>query len=491
MSKLIVVEGGMLSTIQDRGRVGYQQYGMPVAGSMDLEAMAISNLLVGNERDSAIIEMTVSGGTFRAEGDLVLAVFGADMPMKIGDREIPIGQAFTLNDGEELKFDIARAGFRAYLAVAGGFNIKAILGSKSTYLQGKLGGFKGRQLKSGDEIEINKVNEKIDYWQLPESYLEKYIIKLNKCKKEGVTVRTIEGPQEEYFTKKGLETFYSSTYNISNNSNRMGYRLEGERVEHKTSADIISDGIAFGSVQVAGDGQPMIMMADHQTTGGYTKICSILACDLPILSQMGPGTPIRFKRLSYDDGLGLYREWRAELDGIKDTFLRKDIMKDRDMKYDFSKIEKLIEAFNKHKLKSLEIKDGDFELLLSKEDDNTDKSKSEVEFYDKDKEASNANQSPENVDFDLIDFKEEQVEIDDQKFEVKAPISGMCYRAPGVGEKPFVELNDVVKKGQPLMILEAMKMMNEITSPVDGKIKEIHFKNEEKVEAGSLLFIIE
>lgn len=492
MSRLIVLDGGMLSSLQDRGRAGYQQYGVPVAGSMDFQAMETANLLVGNGADEAVIEMTVNGGSYLAQGDLVVAVFGANMPMTVDGRPVRAGRAFLLKDGSELSIGNAKAGLRAYMAVRGGFNIKEVMGSKSTYLQGKIGGFEGRKLQKDDLLCLAEEGfEPGDLFSLPQDYMDKYYEDLAKNSKEA-EIRVVEGPQEEAFTEEGLRTFYNSTYTISNNSNRMGYRLDGEKIEHVKGADIISDGIMFGSIQVPGDGLPLIMMADHQTTGGYTKIACVITPDLPKLAQLGPGARIRFKRVDYDMGLETYRSWRKKIDNIKEIFevddLKKDqedLKRDGDMDMNLKDIEKLIQAFDSLNLSKLDIKDGDFMLSLERgvSGEVTNPVKAgplKQKTYDA-KQDIDDNPSPFESDTDR-----ERPDL----YEVKAPISGMCYRAPGEAEPPFVEKGTRVKKGQTLMILEVMKMMNEITAPVDGVIEEILFENEQKVEAGDLLFTL-
>ncbi len=477
MTRLSVLDGGMLTSLQDRGRTGYQQYGVAVAGCMDFQAMEIANLLVGNRADEAVLEMTVNGGSYRAQGgDLVIAVFGADMPIMANGRSISGGRAFLLKDGQELSIGNAKAGLRAYMAVRGGFKAPEVMGSKSTYLQGKIGGFEGRKIQKGDILEVaGKADPEVLY-SLPEDYIDKYYEGLRANSHE-VEIRVIGGPQEEAFTEEGLQVFYSSTYKITNNSNRMGYRLEGRKIDHKKGADIISDGIMFGSIQVPGDGLPLIMMADHQTTGGYTKIAGVITPDLIKLAQLGPGAKIKFKKIGYDRGLEAYRSWRRGLDKIKDIFEDVDfkndqaaLKRDGDMEKNLQEVEKLIRAFENLDLKKLDIKDGDFRLCLER-GDSSDRPK-----------VSN----PKVEEQSLIEPEPTGPDL----YEVKAPISGMCYRAPGQGEPAFVEKGDRVKKGQTLMILEVMKMMNEITAQVDGVIEEVLFENEQKVEAGDLLFTL-
>ena len=269
MPSIKVINPGMYTTVQDLGRMGYQQYGVSVSGSMDQFAHRLANLLVGNDQNEAVLEMTIIGGTYTFEEDVFIAITGADMnPMLNSKTSVGMWRIVSVNKGDQIMFNAAKNGCRCYLAVAGGFDLPEVLGSKSTYVRGKLGGFEGRTLKKDDVIHINETNE--DSKDLIGRFVDaKFIPKYE----EMIELRVVLGPQDDAFTKKGISDFFSGKYKVSNEFDRMGYRLEGKEVEHLSSADIISDGIVKGAVQIPGQGKPIIMLADCQTTGGYTKEC--------------------------------------------------------------------------------------------------------------------------------------------------------------------------------------------------------------------------
>ena len=276
-----VMTPGPLSTVQDGGRFGYMSTGFGSGGAMDLRSMRIANLLVGNYENDGVIEMTMLGLSAEFTCTSVIALTGADMQPKLNGEDIPMYETVEVQAGDKLTMGAARTGMRGYLAVAGGFDIDPVMGSQSTNLKVKLGGFQGRKLAAGDQIPLRR---EADLSQCG----------YNKCEPENQypqvsTVRVMFGPQEDYFTQKGIDTFLSARYNVSGQSDRMGVRLEGTPIENKNGVDIISDGIAYGSVQIPASGTPIIMMADRQTTGGYAKIATVITADLPKIAQAKPG----------------------------------------------------------------------------------------------------------------------------------------------------------------------------------------------------------
>lgn len=286
-----VIVPGPMTTVQDRGRYGYRRSGIPVSGAMDLRAYEQANSLVGNAGGEAALEMTISGGSFRFSDDTLCALTGADMRARLDGEPVERGKCFVASSGSVLRLEAAVNGCRAYLAVAGGIDVPEVMGSRSTYTRCSLGGFCGRKLKRGDRLAIGSAAEAVISGRAaagavvpPEHYAGE------------IFLRVIPGPQDDYFTDKGKEAFYSEVYRVSEQMDRMGIRLAGAAVESIAGTDIVSDATILGSIQITGDGQPIVLMADCQTTGGYAKIATVHSGDLPLLAQAVPGTRVHFVR---------------------------------------------------------------------------------------------------------------------------------------------------------------------------------------------------
>lgn len=311
MPSIKVIKSGLCTTIQDIGRTGYQQYGIPVSGVMDEFAFRIGNYLVEADENNAVLEIPYIGPTLEFDFDITIAITGADLSSKINNQDISMWKSINVKKGDILSFSTIKSGARAYIAFAGEIDVPIINGSKSTLLKSKLGGFEGRQLKIGDIIEIKNPR-----FLTKKNVLNlKYIPNYQKFEE----IRVVLGPQDKYFTEKGIETFLNSEYEISREADRMGMRLEGEIITHKDKADIISDAVVFGSIQVPGNGKPIILLADRQTTGGYTKIATVIKADLPKLAQMSPGYKIKFKALSIEEAEQEYINYYKKFEEIKDS----------------------------------------------------------------------------------------------------------------------------------------------------------------------------
>ncbi|HIY18330.1 MAG TPA: biotin-dependent carboxyltransferase family protein [Candidatus Blautia avistercoris] len=284
---------GALTTVQDAGRYGYQKSGISTSGVMDADAYEKANYLVGNEQGEAVLEMTVFGGTYEFTEDTVAAVTGAQMELTLNQQQVPLNCPIQIHKGDSLTVGIAKAGLRGYLAVAGGFDVPVVMGSRSTNQKCRLGGLEGRALAAGDELPVGKGGK--TYQEVKERRTEPREFP------SLITIRVIEGPQAEYFTEKGKKAFYSETYTISEQSDRMGYRLEGPSVESKNGTDIVSDGIALGSVQIPPSGKPIVLLADRQTTGGYAKVATVYSRDIPRLVQGRPGEKVRFVPITLEE----------------------------------------------------------------------------------------------------------------------------------------------------------------------------------------------
>lgn len=301
---LKVLTPGMLTTVQDCGRHNYQKWGIPVAGAMDEYALRVANILVGNPEKEACLEITLLGPTLEFLADSLVALTGADLGARIEKRECPLWESFWVKKGEKLEFTGVKSGCRSYLAVAGGIDVPVVMGSKSTYLRGSFGGYKGRPLRTGDELERGTAPAPAAV-RIPPEYINR--------PQSPWEVRVVLGPQAESFTEEGLREFLSGEYTVTSEADRMGYRLQGPTIAHKSGADIVSDGIALGSVQVPGQGQPIVMMADRQTVGGYPKIATVITPDLWKLAQAKPGDTIRFKQVELREAHLLYREYEDKI----------------------------------------------------------------------------------------------------------------------------------------------------------------------------------
>lgn len=310
MSMIKIIKPGLYTTVQDRGRMGFQRFGIPVAGAMDDFSFRVANILVGNDENTAALETTFMGPNIQIDFDGFIAITGANMEPKINGSNVKMWRSIKVDKGDNLTFSGASEGLRSYISFGGGLGVSEILNSKSTYVRGSLGGFKGRKLMEGDEIPIDSSNSKAEPGKyISPGYIPRYA-------KENI-VRVILGPQDDHFSTEVIETFLDSPYKITAEADRMGYRLEGATLSHIKGPDIISDGIVFGSVQVPGHGSPIVMMADRQTTGGYTKIATVISADLPLLAQMGPGDTIHFQEVTIEEGQDIFAQYEENINNIK------------------------------------------------------------------------------------------------------------------------------------------------------------------------------
>jgi biotin-dependent carboxylase-like uncharacterized protein len=290
---LEILSPGLLSTIQDLGRFGFQASGFAPTGAADSLSMRRANALVGNAPGEAVLEMMLLGVTARFRTACVIALTGADMAPKINGSEIENGTAVRIDSGDVLELSGTRDGMGCYLAVAGGFDIPLVMGSRSTGMRFGVGGFNGRKLSRGDVLPL-----RAPVADLPGIECRRLISK--PVFSRHVVLRAVAGPQDYMFSEEELNGFFSRPYSVTNATDRMGIRLEGKPIVPKNTSDIISDGTAFGAVQVPSGGQPIILMADRQTTGGYAKIATVITADLPRAAQMRPGNTVRFMPVSVE-----------------------------------------------------------------------------------------------------------------------------------------------------------------------------------------------
>ncbi|RPJ69783.1 MAG: biotin-dependent carboxyltransferase [Acidobacteria bacterium] len=321
-----VLDGGLFTTVQDSGRYGFQRYGVPVSGAMDRGALQAANALVGNDGSAAALEMTLLGPRLEFLASATIALAGADLGAVVGNVPTPAWESVTVPAGAILSFTGARDGIRGYLAVAGGFDVPVVLGSRSTYTRSRLGGLDGRQLKAGDLLRVLGVHPVADLVgagfggragavrRVPPALRPEY--------GHRHVLRVVLGPQDDRFTSEGVATLLSSTYSVTPQSDRMGYRLQGPKIEHTAGPDIVSDGSPLGAVQVAGDGMPIVLMADRGTAGGYTKVATVVSLDVWRLAQAAAGDEVRFEAITVEAAHRAVREheqWIGQVRGAAAT----------------------------------------------------------------------------------------------------------------------------------------------------------------------------
>jgi biotin-dependent carboxylase-like uncharacterized protein len=313
---LRVISPGLLTTLQDLGRPGSQSLGIPVSGALDPVALRAANLVAGNAADTAALEIAYQGPMLTVEADSVRVAFaGAAAAIDIlgadgsgESRRVPALQSVRLLRGERLRVGALSGGAVAYLAIEGGFAVAPVLGSRSTYTRAAIGGFAGRALKAGDALPLRHAEAA--------ERKEQMLPALDLARP--ARFRVVPGPQDDYFTAKGIATLLEATYTVSPATDRMGMRLEGPALEHARGFNIVSDGIAPGAIQVPGNGLPIVLLADRQTTGGYPKIATVISADLPALGRLTPGSKVAFAAVSVEEAQSARRQmatYLAELEG--------------------------------------------------------------------------------------------------------------------------------------------------------------------------------
>lgn len=310
---LVVKKPGVITTIQDTGRFGYQGSGFSTNGVMDHRAFAIANLLVENDPHAPVLEFALAGPAVRFTTNTVIAITGGDFSPILDGEPVPQYTAVMVRRGSILRFKASRTGCYGYLAIAGNsVRVPEVMGSRSTNLKCEFGGWKGRALIVGDYVPFT--TKSVDFLPNLGSHRIDGDADFYGFDRDEVVLRVIPGPQEGMFTPEGVETFYSQAYTTTAKCDRMGYRLDGPEIGTKHGSDIISDGIAFGAVQVPSHGRPIIMLADRQTTGGYAKIGTVATVDIPKLVQRPPGKKVRFEPISVQEAQQLMREEARLLD---------------------------------------------------------------------------------------------------------------------------------------------------------------------------------
>ena len=302
---LTVVKPGMLTTVQDLGRRGYQSVGVPVAGPMDTYSHRLANQILGNDAYAAALEITLLGPELIADGDLTCAIAGADISLTVDNRPAPLNEPFRVKSGAHLRWGTRISGARMTFAVAGGLDVPPTLGSRSTHLTSRMGPFGGRALRAGDVLPIGEartgralVGHALD---IPPG---------------GAALRVLPAVHRDRFTDDAWGLLVHARFTVSPQSNRMGYRLDGPVLGHVAAADILSEAMPFGAIQVPASGQPILLLADRATTGGYATIGTVITADLPIAGQLAPGDWIQFDPVNREDAIAALRRREAALRGV-------------------------------------------------------------------------------------------------------------------------------------------------------------------------------
>ncbi|WP_138419910.1 biotin-dependent carboxyltransferase family protein [Aquibacillus sediminis] len=322
---------GLLSSIQDLGRYGFQKYGVIASGVMDPYAHRIANLLVGNEEKESTLEITLIGPEMVFEQDVLIAICGGDLSPIINDQPIHMWRPIYVTKGSILRFGSAKSGCRAYLAIAGGFQVSRQMASKSTYLRAGMGGYNGRALREEDQVSIGekslnsmRLSEQLTKhangvkeasWSIASSDLANMY--------QTSTIRVMKGRQFDWFTNETKQLFANEDFKVTPQSDRMGYRLNGPHLQLENKQQMVSEAVTFGSIQVPADGKPIILMADRQTIGGYPIIAQIATVDLSHVSQSKPGERLRFEWISYQEAQQLYLAREAYMQQLANGILLK------------------------------------------------------------------------------------------------------------------------------------------------------------------------
>jgi len=287
MASLRVISPGMLTTIQDHGRWGWQDRGVPVAGPMDPRAHRVANTLVGNEIDAATLELTLLGPEMEFDDERIAAVAGADFEVAVDGRAMPVNVPFAVGAGSVLRFGSRRRGARAYLAIAGGIAVPPVLNSRATHLPSAMGGLEGRPLRAGDRLPLGKRGRTPFF---PTKGYDPFLSAPNGH----ATARILPGPQLDRFAPEALDVLQSGPFVVDAASNRMGFRLRGPVLRHAGDGEMLSDATTLGALQVPPAGQPILLMADRQTTGGYPSLATVISADIGLAGQLAPGDSISF-----------------------------------------------------------------------------------------------------------------------------------------------------------------------------------------------------
>lgn len=322
-----ILNPGLQTSIQDLGRYGLRKYGVIVSGAMDFFAHRVANILVGNDESEATLEITLLGPKILIKEDSLISICGGNLSPKINNESIPMWRPVYVKKESVLSFGESKLGARAYIAFAGSFKVDKVMGSKSTYLRAEIGGYNGRQLKKGDRLNINSpsnfsrriIDKLLKGEDVKEYFYPKWSVTSNILPKysRNTAIRVVKGGEFECFSELSQNNFFENNYLVTPQSDRMGYRLKGDLLELRKPMEMLSEAVALGTIQVPPDGNPIILLADRQTTGGYPKIAQVISVDIPIVAQRKPGDKINFKEITLREAQELYMQREKDIRDLK------------------------------------------------------------------------------------------------------------------------------------------------------------------------------
>ncbi|MCM3717828.1 biotin-dependent carboxyltransferase family protein [Fictibacillus phosphorivorans] len=322
-----ITKPGLLTSVQDFGRYGFQKYGVIASGVMDSTAHRIANLLVGNDENEATLELTLLGPDMTFTEDTLISICGGNLSPSVDGKPVKLWRSVLVKAGSKLKFGGCKTGCRAYLAVAGGFDLPEVMNSKSTYIRAGIGGFNGKPLQTDDELQLGKPSEFADQitkglaaeldgqkfaemqWTIASEFTSTAASKPK--------VRVMKGRQYDWFTHESQMKLFTESFEVTSQSDRMGYRLKGPELQLEKEQEMLSEAVNFGTIQVPSEGNPIVLLADRQTTGGYPKIGQIATVDLPIMAQLKPGDKVQFTEVSHEVAQQLYLDREKQLHQLK------------------------------------------------------------------------------------------------------------------------------------------------------------------------------
>ena len=317
-----IIRAGILTTIQDLGRYGYQKFGLNINGAMDEGAARVANILVGNDEKDAVLELTLTGASIKMNADHLIAICGGDMSATMNGQSIPMWQPFIASKDAVINFNHYKNGCRVYIAIAGGIAIPAVLGSYSTNLRATIGGYEGRALRNGEIIEVSDMRSQscsMGLWQkLQTGDTRAFNAQhFGMAHEDSIKIRFIAGPEYEWLDEVNKQKFTQSKWFIDAQSDRMGYRLQGPSLEMISKQELITEGVVHGTVQLPANGQPIVLLSDRQTTGGYPRIAVVAAVDIPIFGQLKPGSTITFTAITIEEAEQLLFESEQDIKRLK------------------------------------------------------------------------------------------------------------------------------------------------------------------------------
>ena len=473
-----VLEPGILTTVQDLGRFGQARFGVAPGGALDRRALLLGNRLLGNQSGDACLEISLVGPKLVFSSAAVIALTGAHLGARLNGSPVLQWEPIAVHNGGELSFNPADvgAGARAYLCVAGGIQVEPVLGSRSTDLIGLFGGYGGRALQRGDQLPIGTAELDIDL------ILRRRLSRIPDERAAEITARVVLGPQLDRFTIAGIATFLGCAFDISGKSNRQGIRLSGHVIEHVRGADMVSEGIAHGAVQVPGDGLPIVLLAGRQTVGGYVKIATVVGADLDALAQLRPGSHLRFEEVTLGDAQAATASYRADLNAIEinetpaiyaGASPKKCTLAGEESEllhmggsWDPAGVVRVIEAWEQSSAASFRLELVELGLKLELHRDGAPAS-SETTVA---REPSAA-----------------EAKLPEGKIAVTAPVLGVFFRRSAPDQPVLAEPGSLVTAGQVICVLEVMKTYHEVTAPERGTLLAFAVEDGDFVEYGQLI----